>query len=167
MDELNLGEVVGVFGFRGELRVLLHNREDSALAEERPVILLGPEGARREAHMVVRPGAGKRILGRVRGVEDEAAARALIGWQILIRRADLPAPEEGEFYVHDLVGCEVADDDGPVGTLVDVVPGERDVWVIETEAGEEAWVVATPEVVLEVDLAARRIRVARGAAGAG
>jgi 16S rRNA processing protein RimM len=164
-EEILLGEIIGVFGFRGELRVLLHNREDSALAEERAIVLVGPDGERRDTRMVVRPGAGKRFLARVPGVVDEAAARALQGWQILIRRDALPAPKEGEFYIHDLVGCEVVDEDGPVGTVLDVVPGEKDVWVIDTPEGE-AWIVASPDVVLGVDMTARVVTVQKGAATA-
>ncbi|HNC96654.1 MAG TPA: hypothetical protein PKW90_11050, partial [Myxococcota bacterium] len=67
--EVVLGEISGVFGIRGELRIFLHYRESDTLRTERSVILVSPEGQRRDVQMIVRPGAGKRILAKVRGVE--------------------------------------------------------------------------------------------------
>lgn len=166
-DAVLLGEVVGVFGIRGELRVMLHNREDSALRVERPVWLVAPDGVETATRMKVRPGAGKRILATVPGVTTPEAAAALQGARIWIDRAMLPAPAEGEFYVADLVGCRVLGATGAeLGTLADVVPGERDVWVVETPEGE-AWLVATPENVLGVDVVARVVRVADDALSPG
>lgn len=164
-QELILGEVVGVFGFRGELRVFLHNRESDTLRQEREVFLVSPDGERRAARMIVRAGAGKRILGKVKGVDTEEGALALVGWQIHIERPALPETSEDEYYIHDLIGMAVEDDSGKVlGTLEDVVPGERDVWVID--AGEEPmFVVAEPGSILKVDLKARRIVVAAAAVG--
>jgi hypothetical protein len=49
-----------------------------------------------------------------------------------------------------------------LGTLVDIVPGERDVWVVETDEGE-AWVVATRENVRRVDHEAGVVVLAAGA----
>lgn len=113
--------------------------------------------------MLARPGAGKRILGRIPGVDTPEAARALMGWSILIDRALLPPPEKGEYYLHDLLGLPVRDDAGAVlGTLVDVVPGERDVWVVQTPSGE-GYLLASPETVRSVDLDLRVVTVAQGA----
>src|SRR6516165_7139673 len=41
------------------------------------------------------------------GVGDRTAAEALVGARVLVRRADLPAPEPGEFYHHEVVGFAV------------------------------------------------------------
>ncbi len=161
-DRIELGSIVGIFGWKGELRVMLHNRDDSSLANPRPVVLIGPEGER-ACRMVVRPGAGKRILGRVDGVDTEEGARALIGYAIEIARADLPPAGVDEYYVADLVGLEVETPDGTtVGRLAEVVAGKKDVWVVETDAGE-VFFTATPETVLRVDVAGGRIVVSADA----
>jgi 16S rRNA processing protein RimM len=161
--------VNGVFGFRGEVRLLLFDPDSRTLFTERRVTLISPDGAeRRDVSLLARKGAGKRILGRISGVDDEAAARALIGWHVVIDRALLPKPAAGEYYLHDLLDLPVFDEDGvELGTLADVVSGEKDIWVVETPDGDEAWIVATPETVRSVDVAARRITVARGAISSG
>lgn len=166
-DRLELGSVVGVFGVRGEVRLHLHNREESVLEEPRNVVLVSPEGAEREATVSVRPGAGKRIIGRVAGVTTPEAAAELVGHTVFIDRALLPEPGEGEFYVADLLGLSVEDEAGTVlGTLEDVVPGERDVWVVATDAGE-AFLVPSADTVLRVDHEAGVIVVRPGALSAG
>lgn len=158
--EIILGSVAGVFGFRGEVRLILHHREGSTLAEERPVILVGPDGERREARVRARSGAGKRVLGRIVGVDTEEAARSLMGWQVVIRRSDMPAPAEGEYYVHDMFDLPVFDETGAErGVLADVVPGVLDVWVVVAPDGEEHFLVARKEAVVSVDVAGRRIVV--------
>ncbi|MBM4367885.1 MAG: 16S rRNA processing protein RimM [Deltaproteobacteria bacterium] len=163
---IELGSVVGIFGVRGEVRLHLHNREDSVLDEPREVILRGPDEQERVATVSARPGAGKRIIGRVAGVGNPDEAAALVGWTVHIDRDALPPTAEGEFYVADLLGLPVEDEEGTlIGTLRDVActaGGARDVWVIDTDGGE-AFVVATPENILRVDHEAGVIVVARAA----
>ena len=82
------------------------------------------------------------------------------GAQLEVDRAALPPPGDGEFYVFQLVGLEVVEDGGRVlGRVADVVAGVAND-VLEVDSG-----VALPMVedcVLDVDLDAGRIAVARG-----
>ncbi len=161
-----LGGIVGVFSFKGELRVHLHHRESTTLREWRSVLLRAPDGQERPARMRVRSGAGKRILGTVEGVQTEAAAQALIGWEILIARADLPQTGADEYYVEDLLGMPVFDETGaPVGTLEEIAPGHKDIWVIQPESPEADpyFVVAEGGNIASVDVPGRRLVVLRAA----
>jgi len=161
VEPVLLGEVIGVFGFRGEVRVLLHHREGTALGRPREVALVAKDGSRRRVRLTVRSGAGKRLVGRIDGVEDEAGAQALVGSRIEVDRAELPPPAEGEWYIHDLIGARVRDVSGvDHGVLTDVVPGVVDVWVI---GDGEAFVVAAQGAIRAVDLANRTVTVADGA----
>ncbi len=169
-EEVVLGEISGVFGIRGELRIFLHYRESETLRTERSVIIVSPEGQRREVQMVVRPGAGKRILAKIRGVETPEDAALLNGWEIRIRRADLPPAGDGEFYVQDLIGLPVEDETGThVGTLAEVVPGAKDIWVVEPPeeegqpTGDPIFVLAEPGNILKVDVPGRKIVIDSGA----
>jgi 16S rRNA processing protein RimM len=151
-DEVVLGEIAGVFGIRGEVRLILHHREGRTLFEgERDVTLVSPDGARRPAKIAARSGAGKRVIARIAGVDTPEAARDLMGTHVLIARAALPPPGKDEFYIHDLFDLPVFDDTGAeLGKLADVAPGQVDVWVVETLAGQEAFVLATKENVVSV-----------------
>ena len=59
-DRVELGEVVGVFGVWGEVRLFLANPASDTLHQSRTVVLVMPDGVERPVRMVVRPGAGKR-----------------------------------------------------------------------------------------------------------
>jgi 16S rRNA processing protein RimM len=86
------------------------------------------------------------------------------GAELQVDRAELPPPEEGEYYVFQLVGLEVEEEGGrALGRVVEVTPGPAND-VLELEGG-----LGLPLVdacVQEVDLAAGRILVRRGFAGA-
>jgi 16S rRNA processing protein RimM len=153
-NEVVLGETTGVFGVRGELRVFLYNREGETLKKERPVVLVDGDGNRREYRMQVRSGAGKRILARIVGITTPEAAEALVGRAIVIEREVLPVLEEGEYYLHDLIGLPVEDESGKVlGFLEEVVEGpEKDIWVIQPEAGEPLFVVAGKDTIVSITL---------------
>ena len=86
------------------------------------------------------------------------------GAELQIDRAELAPPEAGEYYVFQLVGLDVEEEGGrALGKVVDVAPGPAND-VLELEGG-----LGLPLVdacVQEVDLAAGRILVRRGFAGA-
>jgi 16S rRNA processing protein RimM len=86
------------------------------------------------------------------------------GAELAVERAALPPPEEGEYYVFQLVGLDVEEEGGRrLGKVVEVTPGPAND-VLELDGG-----VALPLVdacVQEVDLAAGRIIVRRGFADA-
>jgi 16S rRNA processing protein RimM len=86
------------------------------------------------------------------------------GAALEVDRAALPPPDEGEYYVFQLVGLDVEEEGGRrLGKVMEVAPGAAND-VLELEGG-----VALPLVdacVQEVDLAAGRILVRRGFANA-
>lgn len=79
---------------------------------------------------------------------------------IEVERSSLPATEDGEFYVFELVGLEVVEETGrPLGKVVRVAPGVAND-ALELEDG--ALLPLVEDCVRDVDLAARRILVAPG-----
>lgn len=159
-DEVELGRVVGVFGVRGEVRVHLHNRESSVLLRgTHDVVLVLPDGSRARAGLQCRPGAGKRILGRLEGVGSREGAAELKNTLIVIPRDALPAVDEGEFYVADLQGLRVLVDGVDRGRVVDVhnTPG-GDLLEVKV-AGELHFVHFSGPHVLEVDVAGGTLSV--------
>jgi len=161
--DVEVAEVVGVFGIHGEVRLRLMNPSSDILDKARDVTLVHPNGERRTVRLETRSGAGHRLLGRIAGVADRDAATALRGTRVVVGRDQLPLPAAGEYYVHDLLGLDVRERSGRnLGKLREVVPGARDIWVVETDVGR-AIVLATSENIVEVDLASGEVVIADGA----
>lgn len=79
--------------------------------------------------------------------------------------AELPPPEEGAYYVFQLVGLAVEDEAGnPLGSVVDVAPGAAND-VLELDSGLMLPLVA--ECVRKVDVEGGRIVIAPGFADPG
>jgi 16S rRNA processing protein RimM len=147
-----LGYVSGFFGTRGELRIFLYNPESDLLRSPRDVCLLGAKGDLQKCTMTVRTGAGKRIIAKLRGFENRSAVEDLKEKKILIRREALPALTDGEWYHHELLGLPVRTESGlSLGPLIEIVTGDVDFWVVESE-DETHYIPNTKEEVLSVDL---------------
>jgi len=72
--------------------------------------------------------------------------------------SDLP---DGEFYFHELLDLEVVDEAGKLlGILTEIMEtGANDVYVVTDSSGCELLLPAIPEVVLDVDLDAKTMKV--------
>ncbi|MEO8290380.1 MAG: hypothetical protein ABI649_05225 [Gaiellaceae bacterium] len=82
------------------------------------------------------------------------------GTVLAVPRSELPPPEEGTFYVFQLVGLAVEEEGGRVlGRVQDVGPGVAND-VLELDSGHALPLVE--DCVLEIDLESGRILVARG-----
>jgi 16S rRNA processing protein RimM len=158
-------------GVRGEIGLRLFNNEGAA-GEDAPVglgpIILSARDGRTVTHVITaaRPfGAG--LLVTFAGINSREAAAALTNHEVLVERASLPAPAPGEYFVSDVIGCEVIDQDG---TRLGVVRetfwnGAHDVMIVRVGGGASAepeaerLIPLVPEFVREVDAPGRTIRV--------
>ena len=85
------------------------------------------------------------------------------GAELHVPRADLEPPEEGSYYVADLVGLEVLEEGGErLGAVRDVLPGVANE-VLELDTG--LLLPLVEDCVLEVDLEAGNVLVAPGFSG--
>jgi 16S rRNA processing protein RimM len=98
------------------------------------------------------------VLLALEDVADRSAAEALVGGRILVRAADLPPPEEDEFYYHEVAGFRVETTTGePLGAIHETfTTGVNDVWVVQGE-GREHLIPVIADVVRAIDRAHRRV----------
>lgn len=80
------------------------------------------------------------------------------GSELKIPEDALMELEADEFYIHQLVGCDVFTDEGEeLGKIVDVLqPGANDVWVVKGKRGE-IFLPYIDDCIKEVDIANKRI----------
>lgn len=157
---IEIGTIRRAHGIRGALRVQLHDEGSAALEVLAQVIVGGPEGRRYAIGGAQDLGGGAYLL-QLAGIEDRDAADALRGRPLFARREDLPPLEDGEYYLSDLVGCEVSTAAGAAVGRVRAVPqiGGQDMLEIERPGRGEALVPLRPEFVTAVDVAGRRVEI--------
>lgn len=157
---LLLGRFGAPHGVRGEARLQSFTQDPLAIA--RYGALTDKAGARRFELVSVRSQGKDMLVARVDGVGDRAAAEALNGVELYVARANLPPPDEDEFYLADLIGLRAETRDGAlIGHVVAVRNfGAGDILEVVPEGGTETEFYSfTKAVVLAVTLAEGRLIV--------
>jgi 16S rRNA processing protein RimM len=154
-DPVTIGTVVGTHGVRGTVRVKPAGTGEHLREGVSPVVA-GTRRAIKNARLTP-----KGFLLDLKGVDDRRAAAALGGEDLLLDRAELDSPEEGEFYVGDLVGLLVLDEaDESLGEVAETFEtAAHEVLVVRSEGGDDLLVPFTLEHVPGVDLGSGRITV--------
>lgn len=132
-----MGQVAGVFGVHGWLKIHSHTRPRVNLLGYK-TWLLGKPGGWHPVKVTGSRSQGPSLLAKIEGVDTREAAEALLRQQIAVPRSALPRLGRDEYYWVDLIGMSVRDsrqrDLGQVVRLVEA--GDHDVLVIRGEAGE-------------------------------
>jgi 16S rRNA processing protein RimM len=118
--------------------------------------------AGRDVEIVRRAGTDARPILRLDGVSDRAGAEALRGEQLTIASSDAPQLGEGEWWAHELEGCEVLDEHGrslgTVARLLDL-PSCEVLEVLSSAGADPLLVPLVRDAIREVDVSARRVEV--------
>lgn len=152
-----MGRVAGAYGVRGWLKVA----PGGGVRDTLPAVPEWWIGGR--AYAVSEAKAhGATVVAKLVGLESREQAQALRGEEVSVRRQVLPPPEEGHYYLDDLVGLEVVNEQGErLGVVQRMFSnGAQDVMEV---AGERTHLMPwVPVVVKVVDLSGGRITVAWG-----
>jgi len=161
-DKLILvGQIAGGFGVKGEVRVTAYTADPMSLLAYGP--LLRADGSVGLTLTSARP-EKSAVVGRAKEIATKEQADALRGLKLHIPRDKLPAPEEDEFYLTDLVGLEARDPDEVVLGLVKSVQnfGADDMLEIAPAAGGQTWYLPfTRDAAPELHIAEGWLRVVR------
>ncbi len=159
MDEptVVVGVVTGVHGLRGEVSV--QNRSDNPDRWTPGGVVLREDGA--ALTITASRRHGRRLLVTFDGVHDRGGAERLRGAVLVVPESWLPDLSEGEWWAHQLEGCEVRTVSGRIlGVVTEVIPNPaNDLWVAVDAEGRETLVPALADLLIDVDVAARSIVV--------
>ncbi|EKN63861.1 16S rRNA processing protein RimM [Schinkia azotoformans MEV2011] len=83
------------------------------------------------------------------------------GKMLKISEDQLNDLDEGEFYYHEIIDCEVFTDDGEkLGTIKEILsPGANDVWVVKRPGDKDLLLPYIEDVVKEVDVENKKVIV--------
>ena len=153
-ETLIVGTILKPQGIRGEVKVKPFTDSAEDFKAYKHVFLEGTE----YKILSCRVGDGAVFLS-LRGVPDRNAAELLRDKELTIPRDEAPMPEEGSYYIADLLGSEIVTDTGTVlGKLKEIRQAATDIYTLETDKGEVLFPTAKG-VVLSVDVENKKITV--------
>ena len=161
-----IGEITGVFGVKGWVKVFSHTEPRLNIVKYNPWLLKqGKEW--KSVKLTNGRSQGKTIVAQLEDVNDREKAHSLIGTKIAIEPSQLKKLDENEFYWRDLEGLEVinlqGENIGKVSHLIET--GANDVLVVKLPkvAGQKSKEMMIPyipeQVIKKVDLDAKRVEV--------
>jgi 16S rRNA processing protein RimM len=105
-------------------------------------------------------GYNKGLLLGFKGYDTPEAIGRFRNMNVYVLTADRPGLPEGQYYHYQILGLNVLDDSGKMlGTLTEILTtGANDVYVVSQD-GKELLVPAIEDVILDVDLDAKTIKV--------
>lgn len=150
-----VGRVSGVFGIKGWVRVISHTRPPENLLRFEPWLLRSESGW--QCCRVLEQGrSGGALTVRLDAAETRTEAQELVGRDIAVERAQLPALPPGQYYWSDLVGMRVVTaagrEFGRVAGLLET--GANDVLEVKGTDGRFLIPFVPGRIVENVDLAA-------------
>jgi 16S rRNA processing protein RimM len=101
------------------------------------------------------------LLIKMNGIDTPEDAARYRNQLVYVTAADRPPLPKGQFYVHELIGFDVMDEEeGLIGKLTEILQtGANDVYVVTRPDASEVLLPVIPSVVLKIDADRRLIRV--------
>lgn len=147
MDRIRIGKIVNVKGLRGELKIYPYTDYMERFEE---LGYLYIEKTRYEI-MKVTYHKGMPII-KFQGIDSVEEAQKYRNGAIYIDHDQTRQLDKDEFLIIDLIGIDVIDKSGKIGTLKDVLTHTaQDIYVIKTES-KEILVPAVSEFIKKIDI---------------
>ncbi len=167
-DLLAVGRIVKAFGIRGEIVVQPMTDSPERFRELRSVLMGKEPGSVREVHIEESSVSHRGVRVRIAEITDRTAAERVVGSFLFVDSEHRLRIPQGRFFVHELVGMSVLDEEGRVrGVVTDVLKlPAHDVYVVEHKGGE-FMIPAVREFIRDIDVAQRilKVRIIEGLTG--
>src|SRR5690625_2307270 len=164
MEYLTVGEIVNTHGVSGEVKIFPRTDfpevrfqigKSLHLSGDAPGEMLSFEIAACREHKNV-------FLVQFVGLDNINEVEKFKGREVKVPIEEQVELEEDEYYVHEIIGCEVVDEEGAnIGVVEDILkPGANDVWVASrADSKKELLIPVIDDVVLDVDISQKRITI--------
>lgn len=159
-SHLELGVLGRPHGIGGELKVRLHHSESTALSEVDELIVVKAGAPAKRLSVLSLRGSAKGPIIRFAGVGERSAAEALVGAVLWVERSEVAPLEAGEYYLVDLIGCEVFLYGRPFAKVTGVRPDPSvDTMQLLLSDGRKAEMPINEAWVGKVDVQEQRVEI--------
>ena len=159
VDYFEIGHIDNTHGLKGELKVRSYSSTIKRFEELNSILIQNGNDYDNYEIEKVRY-QNDIVLLKLKDVDIIEDAEKLKGKSIYIKRENAKSLDEDEYYIADLLGSEVYEEDTLLGTLEDIFSaGAADVYVIKRKGKDDLLLPALKSVVLETDVANKKIKV--------
>lgn len=159
---LKVGKIVNTHSLKGEVKVISSTDFEEERFKKGSKLLI-TRGNQLIREVVVQSYRNHKnfLLVKFEGIDLVEEAEKLKNLQIKIDSDEVGELEENEFYFHQIIGCEVFDEnDKNLGEIIDILtPGANDVWVIKGENGKEILIPYIEDVVKKIDITSKKVNI--------
>ncbi len=153
------GKITKIHGLTGELNLLPYSRNPENLETLDEIFVETTEGSKPAKFEI----AGCKIrkdtaILKLKSIDSPQDAEELKGRTVYVEQADLPEPDEDEYYWFQLIGLNVYTDDGLyVGKVENLIERSLQSLLIVKSNGNEILIPFSEPILKEVDLKKSKI----------
>ena len=159
---LKVGKIVNTHSLKGEVKVISSTDFEEERFKKGSKLLI-TRGNQLIREVVVQSYRNHKnfLLVKFEGIDSVEEAEKLKNLQIKIDSDEVGELEENEFYFHEIIGCQVFDEnDRNLGEIIDILtPGANDVWVVKGEEGKEILIPYIEDVVKKIDITNKKVNI--------
>lgn len=171
-DMLRVGVISSTHGIRGEVKVFPTTDDVKRFNKLKKVYLdysvKGIRGTIKKECIELEIGGVKYfkqfVILKFKGIDNINDIEKYKGMDLYVTREDAIPLEEGEYYIADLIGLEVFDeDDNAIGNVSDVLQtGANDVYIVKGNTeykNKEIMIPAINQCILDINLEENKMKV--------
>lgn len=159
---LKVGKIVNTHSLKGEVKVISSTDfEEQRFEKGTELLITRGNQIVKEVTVESYRTHKNNLLVKFVGIDSIEEAEKLKNLQIKIDSENIGELEENEFYFHEIIGCEVFDENGKsLGEISEILtPGANDVWVIKSQNGKEILIPYIEDVVKKIDVKNKKIDI--------
>lgn len=161
-DYLVIGKIGGAHGVRGEVKIIPLTDDVRRFSSLKECLILDEKERVKETKEVEKARVDDtRTLVKFKGIDDRDEVGKLTGFYIAVSREDAVKLPEGRYFIADLIGLKVVDDErGELGTIKDIInSGASDIIIVKRKGKNELLIPYLNAIVYEVDITGGTMKV--------
>ena len=159
-EYFEIGQIVNTFGIKGFVKIVPFT-DDLERFEELESVFVVKQKELIEMQIEEVKYHKNLVLVKFKGIEDINMAEKYKGCYIKIKRENARKLPKDTYFIADLIGIDVYDEDGNLLGKVDDIFNNKshDVYVIKDDLGKQILLPSTKEVIKDVDVENNKIVV--------
>lgn len=158
---VTVGRLGRTRGVRGEMYIIPETDFPDRFLDMNEIFIQHKDGWKKTRLESSRIVSGRPVI-KLEGIDTPEDAARLTNREVGVPEEEIANLPEGSFWIHDLIGCEVVEENSEV-RLGEITGVERypanDVYLIKTEDGKEVMIAAVEQFIKSVDMAARKVTI--------